>query len=872
MADDGKVSIGTEIDTSGAEKGIKGLSNKIKTLTKKLTSNEWAKAGSAISGLGVAFSGVTKAVNRVASGIKAVNDAYRVQIGAETQLQTASQNNPYLDGQSVKNLKAYASQLQSVSTFGDEELLPFMAQLASSGRTEQEIMDIMAASINVAASGTMSLESAVRNLNKTYGGLSGELGESIPQIKNLTTEQLKNGEAVKVIAGQYKGMAESVAQSTGSSQRLANTWGDFKEALGRNLAPAVDNVKNSAQTLLTNVVDAMNKSVETKQAIIEAQAEGVELAKILDGKNGGSGKTVAEAAKAEREARESAKKAAKEAKRAAEQAAKEAAASIQSIFAESAGQALLNSGKFSAQQIENMAKAVSQSQSDMHGIRSPMYVNTTEPVGHGYTKEKSQSQFNEEKIAKIAEHYKITKEEAEQLAYYSGIIKANETGRYDAIVEETKAKKEQLALEDEAQKKAEEAQKSEAEKAQELAKRNEYRAKIDKAILEETENIRREELASTVQIDEKTKAQRKYAAAVAVVFDMLKDPVFTGMSFEDAVGKRLKTIQELGKAASEVEDTTKETERSAEDVKSQYSESAQHEAKKAALEADLALLNAELDKEKITAEEKVKIDKEWAEAHKAILKEIDDANNESLEKQREKISEVAGDIASVMQQTQDIVDRACEMMSDNISTQANLETAEAEKKYASGEMNEEEYYDRLNEIQKKAAQDEYKVKMAQWTMSVATATANIAEGVTKALAQGYPIGIINGALIGVSGAVQLASLAQSKPTPPKFATGGIVPGTSYSGDKVPILANSGEGIFTKGQMKALGLMAGRGQGMDITINNSQSDRVSTVAQQKNDYSVVIDILDKHINEGFINGSYDGGIAGMNTRQAGTVIL
>lgn len=854
MADDGKVSIGTEIDTSGAEKGIKGLSNKLKTLTKKLTSNEWAKAGSAISGLGVAFSGVTKAVNSVASGIKAVNDAYRVQIGAETQLQTASQNNPYLDGQSVKNLKAYASQLQSVSTFGDEELLPFMAQLASSGRTEQEIMDIMAASINVAASGTMSLESAVRNLNKTYGGLSGELGESIPQIKNLTTEQLKNGEAVKVIAGQYKGMAESVAQTTGSSQRLANTWGDFKEVLGRNLAPAVDNVKNSAQTLLTNVVDAMNKSVETKQAIIEAQAEGVELAKILDGKNGGSGKTVAEAAKEEKEAKENAKKAAKEAKRAAEQAAKEAAASIQSIFAESAGQALLNSGKFSATEIERKAKEISEFFDSMTYNYMP------------------QDQLNEQRISDIASLYDMTREDAEKLAYYSGIIKANETGRYDAIVEETKAKKEQLALEDEAQKKAEEAQKSEAEKAQELAKRNEYRAKIDKAILEETENIRREELASTVQIDEKTKAQRKYAAAVAVVFDMLKDPVFTGMSFEDAVGKRLKTIQELGKAASEVEDTTKEAERSAEDVKSQYSESAQHEAKKAALEADLALLNAELDKEKITAEEKVKIDKEWAEAHKAILKEIDDANNESLEKQREKISEVAGDIASVMQQTQDIVDRACEMMSDNISTQADLETAEAEKKYASGEMNEEEYYDRLNEIQKKAAQDEYKVKMAQWTMSVATATANIAEGVTKALAQGYPIGIINGALIGVSGAVQLASLAQSKPTPPKFATGGIVPGTSYSGDKVPILANSGEGIFTKGQMKALGLMAGRGQGMDITINNSQSDRVSTVAQQKNDYSVVIDILDKHINEGFINGSYDGGIAGMNTRQAGTVIL
>ena len=38
----------------------------------------------------------------------------------------------------------------------------------------------------------------------------------------------------------------------------------------------------------------------------------------------------------------------------------------------------------------------------------------------------------------------------------------------------------------------------------------------------------------------------------------------------------------------------------------------------------------------------------------------------------------------------------------------------------------------------------------------------------------------------------------------KYATGGRVPGSSYSGDKVPILVNSGEYILNQAQMRRLG--------------------------------------------------------------------
>jgi len=107
-------------------------------------------------------------------------------------------------------------------------------------------------------------------------------------------------------------------------------------------------------------------------------------------------------------------------------------------------------------------------------------------------------------------------------------------------------------------------------------------------------------------------------------------------------------------------------------------------------------------------------------------------------------------------------------MLENLKSQTNTELMELEQKYAKGEMSEEEYYDKQKQIQQKAAREEYKIKMFQWTASMLAATANIAEGVSKAIAQGGVAGIVTGALVAAAGGVQLASIIASKPTPPKF--------------------------------------------------------------------------------------------------------
>jgi hypothetical protein len=64
-----------------------------------------------------------------------------------------------------------------------------------------------------------------------------------------------------------------------------------------------------------------------------------------------------------------------------------------------------------------------------------------------------------------------------------------------------------------------------------------------------------------------------------------------------------------------------------------------------------------------------------------------------------------------------------------------------------------------------------------------------------------------------------------------YATGGIVPGTSYTGDRLTASVNSGEAIFNKGQQKQLwdlanGRGSGGGSGVEVKIVNMTGEPVS----------------------------------------------
>lgn len=192
------------------------------------------------------------------------------QLQAEARLLTALKNRKDMQ----QRLIAQAQEIQKRTVYGDEAIIEQQAYLAALGLTEEQIRDTIEASVQLSSALGIELESAVKNLAKTYGGLTGELGESIPALKNLTAEQLKNGDAVDYVLENYKGFAEQAAKTgAGPLSQLKNKLGDVGEKIGTVLLPVLEKLANWLGKLadwFNNLPPGMQEMIVTLGAIAAA--------------------------------------------------------------------------------------------------------------------------------------------------------------------------------------------------------------------------------------------------------------------------------------------------------------------------------------------------------------------------------------------------------------------------------------------------------------------------------------------------------------------------------------------------------------------------------------------------------------------------
>lgn len=206
-----------------AERELKELSKKAEDFGEKMK-NVGATMTKYVTGPLLALAAVS---------VKAAND----QQQAEAKLLTALKGREDVQ----KRLIAQARKMQNRTLFSDEDIISQQAFLAALGLSEQQINDTMEAAIQLSAALGMELDAAVKNLAKTYGGLAGELGESIPALKELTAEQMKAGEAIKYVNENYKGFAETAADTgLGKLEQLKNKFMDLAAKLGEVLLPVLE--------------------------------------------------------------------------------------------------------------------------------------------------------------------------------------------------------------------------------------------------------------------------------------------------------------------------------------------------------------------------------------------------------------------------------------------------------------------------------------------------------------------------------------------------------------------------------------------------------------------------------------------------------
>lgn len=855
-------------DVKEAKDGINQITQQLNSLTKKANDSSFSKFVSSFSALGKSVEFTTNSIKKVNESIKENIELAGKQKQSEVQLESAAKNNPYLTEASVVQLKKYAGELQGIAKIGDEELLPMMAQLANAQRTQEEIQNIMSAAVDVSASGTMSLESAVKNLNKTYSGLSGELGESIPAIKNLTKEELQNGKAVEILANQYKGMSAAVSEQTGGWQKYKNSLGDFKEVLGSGWA----DLQNSVGHVLSGFFD----TITSKLNVAKEKAEEFKASLNLIAENNSDNATTAtiqseiDLLTQQNEKYEKYQKVLTTSKKDFVAGEKEKQTELQKTYDE-----LLEMQKDYVLSNQNIDDGVS-------GIvANADFLNEEFLKMHPEMLDVEKQLEAQKKAVKNAEkEYKSLNEECYTLGYTYDVlskrIESNKT-RLDELnpklKEATNAAKAQAEA-DEADAKAKEAQKkAEDEAAEKLKTRNKLREEYNKTLEKTQSQIQaRRQLGET--ITEEEEAQLMLNAATQAYINMYSDPAFdpsqTKTGMWEGQQDQIDQIAEYAEKAKVLTDDAKE--HAEELIKAWQAQKEETlEMQKTALEDYQKYLDSKAEK----TEEEIAMQERLKEAIQNINEEIEKESAESAQKQKENVAQLIDDISSYVDRFAEISNGITALVRKNNEQETEEQMTELSEQYTNGIISYEEYCEKKKELDKKAAQEEYKLKMWEWQASFLQATANIAQGVAAALTQVPPASYIMAALTAASGAIQIATIMANRPKAPSFATGGIVQGNSYSGDRVRANVNSGEMILNAQQQRNLWEAANKsGTGgatinMPIKIENNAADSVSASAQLTPEGLTVL--VNKIVNSQMSAGKYNDAMDIAQSRKNGLEI-
>jgi len=234
---------------------------KVRLTAEDRASGEFKKVEKSARGLGdylrsnfvVTLGDVTRVVSssiRIFAGwVQSALDAEQ----ASRELTVALQKTGDATEGNIAALKAQGEAIQDVTKFTADEITSTQAFLKQLGVSTGQLQEATQASINLAASLGISLESAARNVGKTVGGFAGELGELIPELKDLDAEALQAGEGIAFLAEKFEGAAEAAGDTlAGQIQGLNNDLSD----LGKGFAQAVtgtdefkDSIKDAREQL-----------------------------------------------------------------------------------------------------------------------------------------------------------------------------------------------------------------------------------------------------------------------------------------------------------------------------------------------------------------------------------------------------------------------------------------------------------------------------------------------------------------------------------------------------------------------------------------------------------------------------------------------
>lgn len=246
------------LDNKGFTQALRESSAQAESAKKRL--NEVSK------GLAVRAAATAAAFAGIGAGVKKAVDAYAVQEQAEKRLGQALLASGSAANISLDELKKYASELQNVTTFGDEATLSAQALMINlGGNLTKEVIK----------SGTVAMQNMAAAMGTDMKGAAQQLGVALASPTQGMTRLRRAGiilteaeqERIKVLeeSGEkskaqaillekvnekFEGQARLTAEGTGKMTQFSNSVGDLWEEIGKNLLPVVADLSDKMRLVV----------------------------------------------------------------------------------------------------------------------------------------------------------------------------------------------------------------------------------------------------------------------------------------------------------------------------------------------------------------------------------------------------------------------------------------------------------------------------------------------------------------------------------------------------------------------------------------------------------------------------------------------
>lgn len=262
--------------TADLAKTVKSLGEEQKKQSKAL---DWQAVASKVQLAKQAYEAIKGALVSVGQEAMRVAQVWEVQEAAEMKMAAVIQNDP-MQGQ-LQSYREWASAIQSVTKYGDEQVLTLASQAARMAKSEAQTKATTKAALDWAAATGGQAEQALKAMDRALSGNSEslrQLGLYLTEAEKQTLKQATEEERLALITDKlsqsYGGFAEALAATpTGALQQAQNILGDIDEQVGRLVSPALYAGLGVVQEYLQGQLNDLLEITDNAEALDNVQRD-----------------------------------------------------------------------------------------------------------------------------------------------------------------------------------------------------------------------------------------------------------------------------------------------------------------------------------------------------------------------------------------------------------------------------------------------------------------------------------------------------------------------------------------------------------------------------------------------------------------------